>query len=101
MAFNGIVIFIIAGLIKYSKRRKKWSKSHAKKCKPFGSSYYRTLTVFKVSKIKLRRQNRNSFHKVSLNIVIIHYIFSNLNYIFCSNFHCILIILYFYKSCHL
>ena len=43
-----------------------------------GQAVIESLLYFyyiKFSKIKMRRQNYNSSHKVSLNIVIIHYIY--------------------------
>ena len=39
-------------------------------------------TIMEVFKDKNTKQNHNSFHKVCLDIVIIHYIFSNLNLFF-------------------
>ena len=63
-------MFIIAGLIKYLKKKKN-SKSHTKKWEPFGSSYYRIFIVFKFLNIKIQRQDHDSYHKIYLNIVIV------------------------------
>ena len=40
-------------------------------------SYYRIFIIFKISKIKIGRENRN---RVCLHIITIHYIISNFNY---------------------
>ena len=70
MKLNVIIMFIIAGLIKYLKKKKN-SKSHTKKWEPFGSSYYRIFIVFKFLNIKIQRQDHDSYHKIYLNIVIV------------------------------
>ena len=44
-----------------------------------GQAVIESLLYLSFSKMKMRRQNHDSFHKVCLNIVIIHYIFSNFN----------------------
>ena len=45
MQLNGIIIFIIAGLIKYLKKREKTPKWYARKCKPFGLCYYLIFSI--------------------------------------------------------
>ena len=49
-------------------------KLHARRYKFFVPSYYKIFIMFKISKIKIGRQNRNSFHRVCLHIV------TNFNY---------------------
>ena len=89
------LILVVANrtVLKHCKVPKYYIKGYSY-CKPFEQSYCRILIILKFSKIKIKRQNRSSFHKVCLHIVIIHYILFNFNYIYCSNFNCIMIILY-------
>ena len=37
-----------------------------------------------------QNRHRTDFHKLCLHIVIIHYIISNVDYIYCVNFNCVL-----------
>ena len=59
--------------------KKNPEKKKKKKKKPLRAKLlYRIFIIFKFSKIKMQKQNHNSFHKVCVNIII-HYIFSNFN----------------------
>ena len=65
-----------------------------------GQDITESLLHVSFQRSKIRRQNHNRFHRICVNIAIIHYIISNL-IIYCSSFDYVLVILFLYKKCHL